>query len=65
MIEVEKKMGVIETEPDPEKRLNFHFYELMHAWASKAPFIDVVKANPTIDEGSIVKMVNSVERICM
>lgn len=47
-----------------EKRLNFYFYELMYDWANKGVFSDLVTSNPGIDEGSIVKMVNSVERIC-
>jgi len=47
-----------------ETRLNFYFYELMHGWASGKQFSEIVVANPGLDEGSIVKMVNSVERIC-
>lgn len=65
LIDLEKRFGVIDTEPDMEKRLNFYFYELMYGWACKKPFNEIVQENPGIDEGSIVKMVNSVERICV
>ena len=64
LIDIEKKFCVIDTESDPEKRLNFYFYELMYGWATKRPFLDVVTASPGLDEGSIVKMVNTVERMC-
>lgn len=64
MIAVEKQYGVVDSEFELEKRLNFYFYELMYAWSNKGAFSDLVLANPGIDEGSIVKMVNSVERIC-
>ena len=47
-----------------DTRLNFFFYELMYAWASGKSFSEVVALAPFVDEGSIVKMVNSVERIC-
>jgi hypothetical protein len=36
----------------------------MYAWATGEKFLEVVKSTIGIDEGSIVKMVNSVERIC-
>jgi antiviral helicase SKI2 len=36
----------------------------MYAWATKKPFLDVVQMAQGIDEGSIVKMVNTVERLC-
>ncbi len=64
LIDIEKKFGVIDTEIDRDKRLNFFFYELMHGWATKRPFLEVVQESPGIDEGSIVKMVNTVERMC-
>ena len=64
LIAVEKQYGVVDSEFELEKRLNFYFYELMYAWSNKGAFSDLVLANPGIDEGSIVKMVNSVERIC-
>ena len=57
-------MGVVDIDAEVDKRLNFYFYELMYDWANKKPFSEIVEANPYIDEGSIVKMVNSVERIC-
>jgi antiviral helicase SKI2 len=64
LIDIEKKFGVIDTEIDRDKRLNFFFYELMYGWAAKRPFLEVVQESPGLDEGSIVKMVNTVERMC-
>ena len=64
LIDIEKQFGVIDTEFDIDKRLNFYFYELMYQWSKNSPFIEVMLNNPGIDEGSIVKMVNSVERLC-
>ena len=64
LIDIEKQFGVIDTEFDIDKRLNFYFYELMYQWSKNSPFIEVMRNNPGIDEGSIVKMVNSVERLC-
>lgn len=61
---IEQQFGVVDTELDPDKRLNFYFYELMYDWAKGRPFGELVVKNAGIDEGSIVKMVNSVERIC-
>jgi antiviral helicase SKI2 len=43
--------------------LNFSFYEIIFEWANKKPFSEVVKLN-NIDEGIIIRMVNSVERVC-
>jgi superfamily II RNA helicase len=63
LIEVEKKFGVADTSDDILQRLNFYFYEIMFEWANQKPFIEVVKLN-NIDEGTIIRMVNSVERIC-
>jgi antiviral helicase SKI2 len=66
LFEVEKRFGVIDTLGfEVDQRLNFYFYELMYGWANKKPFAEVVVENPGIDEGTIVKMVNSVERICV
>lgn len=65
LIDIEKQMGVLDTLPEVDQRLNFYFYELMYGWANKKPFSEVVAENPGIDEGTIVKMVNSVERICV
>ena len=45
------------------QRLNFNFYEIIYEWANQKPFIEVVKLN-NIDEGTIVKMIQSVERVC-
>ncbi len=64
LIEVEMQFGVADIDNEKEKRLNFYFYELMYAWATKQSFLDIVKAAPFLDEGVIVKMVNSVERLC-
>jgi antiviral helicase SKI2 len=64
LIDIEKKWGVIDTEYDKDKRINFYFYELMYAWAEKKSFIEIVQLAPFIDEGTIVKMINSVERLC-
>jgi hypothetical protein len=64
LIDTEKSFGVVDSEFDLEKRINFEFYELMYAWATGEKFLEVVKKTIGIDEGSIVKMVNSVERIC-
>jgi len=35
LIDIEKKFGVIDTESERDKRLNFFFYELMYSWAMK------------------------------
>ena len=64
LIEIEKQYGVADTDCEKEKRLNFYFYELIYAWATKQPFLEVVKASPGLDEGTIVRMVNCVERMC-
>ena len=55
---------MVDTDCEKEKRLNFYFYELIYSWATKMPFLEVVKASPGLDEGTIVRMVNCVERMC-
>lgn len=66
LISIEKQFGVLDTLGfEVETRLNFYFYELMYGWACKKTFSEVVQESPGIDEGTIVKMVNSVERICV
>jgi hypothetical protein len=64
LIQVEMEQGVVDMDREVETRLNFYFYELMYAWANKESFSEVVRQCPFVDEGSIVKMVNTVERIC-
>jgi antiviral helicase SKI2 len=63
LIEIESQYSVVDTDCDKDKRLNYYFYELIHAWATKTPFLEVVKASPGLDEGTIVRMVNCVERM--
>ena len=63
LIEIEKQYGVVDTDCEKEKRLNYYFYELIYSWAAKQPFLDVVKSAPGLDEGTIVRMVNCVERM--
>lgn len=66
LIVTEKHFGVIDTLGfEVETRLNFYFYELMYDWANKKTFAEVIASSPGMDEGTIVKMVNSVERICV
>jgi antiviral helicase SKI2 len=42
LIEIEKTYGVIDTDCEKEKRLNYYFYELIYSWATKIPFLEVV-----------------------
>jgi hypothetical protein len=62
-MEVEAKFGVSDVSTDILQRLNFFFYEIIYEWANQKPFSEVVKLN-SIDEGIIVNMVKSVERVC-
>lgn len=44
-----------------DKRLNFKFYELVYDWADQQTFKGVVEETG-IDEGSVIKMIMSVNR---
>lgn len=48
-------------EQELSKRLNFKFYELIYDWADMKSFKSVVEESK-IDEGSVIKMIMSVNR---
>lgn len=48
-------------EANLNRRLNMKFYELLYDWADGKSFKDVVSGTG-IDEGSVVKMIMSVNR---
>mmetsp|Transcript_13364 Transcript_13364/g.22738 ORF Transcript_13364/g.22738 Transcript_13364/m.22738 type:complete len:113 (+) Transcript_13364:4311-4649(+) len=64
LIELEQECEVVDQETDPQKRLNYYFYELIYDWADKKSFFAIKDQFPAYEEGLILNAVKSVGNMC-
>lgn len=63
LIELEKQFGVKGEIDAVEKRLNYYFYEIVYDWAKKKSFYAIKEQNPMLEEGVIIKCIQSIAQM--
>lgn len=64
LIEKERECGVTDQIQAVEKRLNYHFYEIVYDWAKKKSFFAIKEQNPALEEGVIIKCIQAITHMC-
>ena len=64
LIETELKYGVTDQLKELEKRLNYYFYDIVYRWAKKESFYSIKQSYPIVEEGIVIKCIQSTSNVC-